>query len=73
MLGGNLIHAEHIHSHTEILARYSGEYTIFRELLQNADDANAKSVKIRFLTSEGSKGSLGQDRELPELLKVPVR
>lgn len=23
----------------KILARYSGEYTIFRELLQNADDA----------------------------------
>lgn len=25
----------------KILARYSGDYTVFRELLQNADDAQA--------------------------------
>ncbi|KAF8318815.1 uncharacterized protein EI90DRAFT_2978708 [Cantharellus anzutake] len=34
----------------KILARYPGEYTVFRELLQNADDANAKRVEIYFQT-----------------------
>lgn len=29
----------------KILARYSGDYTVFRELLQNADDAQA-SVRV---------------------------
>lgn len=40
----------------KILARYSGEFTIFRELLQNADDAGAKTVRIRFYTAEGVAG-----------------
>lgn len=45
----------------KILARYSGEFTIFRELLQNADDAGAKTVKIRFETDkkDGKKLDLG--------------
>lgn len=30
----------------KLLARYKGEYTVFRELIQNADDAKAKSVHI---------------------------
>lgn len=34
----------------KILARYSGEYTVFRELLQNADDAQA-SVSLQLLVS----------------------
>jgi hypothetical protein len=34
----------------KILARYSGEFTVFRELLQNSDDAQAKAVEIRFET-----------------------
>lgn len=35
----------------KVLARYSGENTVFRELLQNADDASANSVEILFLSS----------------------
>ena len=34
----------------KILARYSGEFTVFRELLQNSDDAQATAVEIRFET-----------------------
>ncbi|KLT40935.1 hypothetical protein CC85DRAFT_286971 [Cutaneotrichosporon oleaginosum] len=37
----------------KILARYSGEHTIFRELLQNADDAGAQSVQVKFYTQAG--------------------
>ncbi|OMJ07446.1 hypothetical protein AYI70_g12178 [Smittium culicis] len=39
----------------KILARYSAEYTVFRELLQNANDAEASELKIRFITSDFSK------------------
>ncbi|KAA1478156.1 hypothetical protein DENSPDRAFT_659742 [Dentipellis sp. KUC8613] len=35
----------------KVLARYSGEFTVFRELLQNSDDAGSKSVEIRFETN----------------------
>ncbi|KAF7792228.1 hypothetical protein EIP86_003262 [Pleurotus ostreatoroseus] len=34
----------------KVLARYSGEFTVFRELLQNSDDASAKAVEIHFDT-----------------------
>ena len=34
----------------KVLARYSGEFTVFRELLQNADDAGATGVQISFET-----------------------
>ncbi|KAG8933600.1 hypothetical protein FRC02_011522 [Tulasnella sp. 418] len=34
----------------KVLARYSGEFTVFRELLQNADDAAARTVEIHFNT-----------------------
>ncbi|KIM21061.1 hypothetical protein M408DRAFT_112189 [Serendipita vermifera MAFF 305830] len=36
----------------KILARYSGKFTVFRELLQNADDAGAKRVRIHFETEK---------------------
>ncbi|KAG8958915.1 hypothetical protein FRC03_008699 [Tulasnella sp. 419] len=36
----------------KVLARYSGEFTIFRELLQNSDDASARIVNIHFHTQE---------------------
>ncbi|CCM02906.1 uncharacterized protein FIBRA_05020 [Fibroporia radiculosa] len=36
----------------KVLARYSGEFTVFRELLQNSDDASAKSVEIHFETKD---------------------
>lgn len=34
--------------------RYSGEFTVFRELLQNADDANASSVEVHFKSQVAS-------------------
>ncbi|KAJ3148016.1 hypothetical protein HDU86_007584 [Geranomyces michiganensis] len=35
----------------KILARYSAEFTVYRELLQNSNDAAASSVQILFQTS----------------------
>lgn len=35
----------------KILARYSAEFTVFRELLQNADDAGATECELRFATA----------------------
>lgn len=32
----------------KILARYSAEWTVFRELVQNADDAGATCCELRF-------------------------
>ena len=52
----------------KILARYSGEFTIFRELLQNADDAGAKTVKIRF---ESDKRD-GQKLDLADLKHTSI-
>ncbi|PRP80386.1 hypothetical protein PROFUN_11984 [Planoprotostelium fungivorum] len=34
----------------KILARYSAEHVVYRELMQNSDDAGAKSVQLRFYT-----------------------
>ncbi|OBZ66504.1 hypothetical protein A0H81_13686 [Grifola frondosa] len=34
----------------KVLARYSAEFTVFRELLQNSDDAGATAVEIHFET-----------------------
>ncbi|KAI0646791.1 hypothetical protein C8Q79DRAFT_956470 [Trametes meyenii] len=36
----------------KVLARYSGEFTVFRELLQNSDDASATAVEIHFETKD---------------------
>ncbi|KAF8552603.1 hypothetical protein OG21DRAFT_1443221 [Imleria badia] len=36
----------------KVLARYSGEFTLFRELLQNSDDARSSKVEIHFETAE---------------------
>lgn len=43
----------------KILARYAAEFTVFRELLQNADDAGAQCCQLRFDTRK----DLGQDQE----------
>jgi hypothetical protein len=37
----------------KVLARYSGEHTVYRELLQNSDDAGATEVQLRFRTAPG--------------------
>ncbi|KAG9312049.1 hypothetical protein JVU11DRAFT_7329 [Chiua virens] len=35
----------------KVLARYAGQFDLFRELLQNSDDANSSTVEIHFETS----------------------
>ncbi|KAF9933479.1 hypothetical protein FBU30_005320 [Linnemannia zychae] len=35
----------------KILARYSAEYVVYRELMQNSDDAGAKGIEVRFETA----------------------
>ncbi|KAG6829550.1 hypothetical protein H0H92_004219 [Tricholoma furcatifolium] len=62
----------------KVLARYSGEFTVFRELLQNSDDAQATSVEIHFdtqayidsVSAERSEG--GSSKALPDLKSTPV-
>ena len=55
---------------------------MFRELLQNSDDAQSKAVEIRFETerytarTEGTQAAgaaEGQKEKLPDLKKAPVR
>ncbi|KAI5991739.1 hypothetical protein F5J12DRAFT_861117 [Pisolithus orientalis] len=36
----------------KVLARYPREFTVFRELIQNADDAQAEEVQIEFQTEQ---------------------
>ncbi|KAG1788867.1 histidine kinase-like ATPase, partial [Suillus plorans] len=43
----------------KVLARYPEEFTVFRELLQNADDARAKKVLIEFQTKDYATHSAG--------------
>ncbi|KAJ3549086.1 hypothetical protein NM688_g5219 [Phlebia brevispora] len=66
----------------KVLARYSGEFTVFRELLQNSDDASAKAVEIHFDTqgfinrnnSDGSSELAGPSQAIEKLpdLKTAV-
>ncbi|KAH8828511.1 hypothetical protein DL96DRAFT_1603553 [Flagelloscypha sp. PMI_526] len=53
----------------KVLARYSAEFTVFRELLQNSDDAKSTAVQIRFETPEHHSTLEGQST-LPDLKKV---
>ncbi|KAJ3027400.1 hypothetical protein HDV00_011219 [Rhizophlyctis rosea] len=39
----------------KILARYSAEFTVFRELLQNSNDAGATEVQIHFQTNAATR------------------
>ena len=66
----------------KILARYSGEFTVFRELLQNSDDAGCNSVEIRFETqaaseaySDGARPEevIEKEASLPDLKTLNVR
>ncbi|OCH90810.1 hypothetical protein OBBRIDRAFT_834709 [Obba rivulosa] len=56
----------------KVLARYSGEFTVFRELLQNSDDAGATAVEIHFETKEyldRKKGDAAHLSEVPGSVK----
>ncbi|TFK44587.1 hypothetical protein BDQ12DRAFT_730629 [Crucibulum laeve] len=64
----------------KVLARYSGEFTVFRELLQNSDDAQSRAVEIKFETKSYldqkknvSNSDIGElSGRLPDLKKALV-
>ncbi len=51
----------------KVLARYSGEHTVFRELLQNADDAGATAAEIVFETRSFLDQKPVSEMRLPDL------
>ncbi len=53
----------------KVLARYSGEWTTLRELLQNAADASAKKVTIKFHTNPSSTIPVPLSSDLSARLK----
>ncbi|KIY52910.1 hypothetical protein FISHEDRAFT_63575 [Fistulina hepatica ATCC 64428] len=58
----------------KVLSRYSGEFTVFRELLQNSDDALSSSVEIHFesevvLNSKASEVSTATVPSIPPNVK----
>ena len=57
----------------KVLARYSGEWTTLRELLQNAADATATKVSVKFETLPSSTVPLPQDSSPASLLKHMVQ
>ena len=56
----------------KVLARYSGEWTVLRELLQNAADATATRVTIKFDTIPSSTIPVPQDPTPSNLLKHTI-
>jgi len=53
----------------KVLARYSGEWTTLRELIQNAADAQAKKVTIRFETLPSASVPIPTSTDEVEQLK----
>ncbi|KAI1173675.1 hypothetical protein F4777DRAFT_556757 [Nemania sp. FL0916] len=53
----------------KVLARYSGEWTTLRELIQNAADAQATTVKIRWETLPSTQVALPSMADRSEILK----
>lgn len=53
----------------KVLARYSGEWTTLRELIQNAADARARKVTIRFETLSSATIPLPQTSDTADHLK----
>ncbi|MCJ1340266.1 hypothetical protein MMC09_005560 [Bachmanniomyces sp. S44760] len=56
----------------KVLARYSGEWTVLRELLQNAADASASKVTIKFETLPSSAVPLPRNSEASSLVKHTI-
>ncbi|KAL9534311.1 hypothetical protein SMMN14_02314 [Sphaerulina musiva] len=56
----------------KVLARYSGEWTTLRELIQNAADAQARKVTIRFETLPSPTVPLPQSPDSGEHLKHTI-
>lgn len=57
----------------KVLARYSGEWTVLRELLQNAADASATRITVKFETIPSSTVPLPQNASPSDLLKHTVQ
>ncbi|KAI1375256.1 hypothetical protein F4677DRAFT_423669 [Hypoxylon crocopeplum] len=53
----------------KVLARYSGEWTTLRELIQNAADAQATTVKIKWETLPSTQIPLPTTNDRSEILK----
>ncbi|KAK4159349.1 heat shock cognate 90 kDa protein [Cladorrhinum sp. PSN259] len=53
----------------KVLARYSGEWTTLRELIQNAADAQATTVKVKFETLPSTQVPLPATTNPSDLLK----
>jgi hypothetical protein len=53
----------------KVLARYSGEWTTLRELIQNAADAQATTVKIKWETLPSTQVPLPTNPDRSEILK----
>src|SRR5262245_36502492 len=53
----------------KVLARYSGEWTTLRELIQNAADAQATKVVVKFETLPSTRVPLPSNTSRSELLK----
>ena len=56
----------------KVLARYSGQWTVLRELLQNAADASATKIKIKFETIPSATVPLPADASPSSLLRHTV-
>lgn len=60
----------------KVLARYSGQFTVFRELLQNSDDAGASTVEMHFKSAQQETHRLQQasqengKQQLPPLADI---
>ncbi|OMH85590.1 hypothetical protein AX774_g878 [Zancudomyces culisetae] len=52
--------------------RYSAEFTIYRELLQNANDAEASEVKIIFHTKNNGEDSISEYSDAEEVIDTAV-
>ncbi|KAM0285189.1 hypothetical protein ACHAQH_001620 [Verticillium albo-atrum] len=53
----------------KVLARYSGEWTTLRELIQNAADAQATTVKVKWETMPSTSVALPNTTDRSEILK----
>src|SRR5271168_737586 len=57
----------------KVLARYSGEWTVLRELLQNAADASATRVTVKFETIPSSIVPLPHDASQSNLFRHTIQ
>ncbi|KAK8856406.1 hypothetical protein PGQ11_012318 [Apiospora arundinis] len=57
----------------KVLARYSGEWTTLRELVQNAADAQATTVKVKWETLPSTSVALPSTPDRSELLKHVIQ